>query len=97
MCWRVVVSWAMASFVGIGWCAGRGDAGETLFPFVLPWDDATPGVTNLSGWLEKPAGKVGQIRVGEDGHLYAGAERIRFFGVDLALSANIPLKARHGA
>ena len=80
MSWRVLVSWAMASVVGTGWCAGRSDAGETLFPFVLPWDDATPGVTDLSGWLEKPVGRSGHVRVGEDGHLYAGAERIRFYG-----------------
>ena len=92
MCWRVVVSWAMASVVGVWWCAGRSDAGDTLFPFVLPWDDATPGVTDLSGWLQRPAGKFGHVRVGEDGHLYAGTERIRFYGVDLAFSANIPLK-----
>ncbi len=61
-----------------------------LFPFVLPWDDATPGIVDLSGWLHKPAGKFGHVRAGADGHLYAGQERIRFFGVDLAFSANFP-------
>lgn len=69
-----------------------GAAGARLFPFVLPWDDATPGVANLSGWLHKPAGKFGRIRAGDDGHLYAGNDRIRFFGVDLAFSANFPRK-----
>jgi hypothetical protein len=61
-----------------------------MFPFVLPWDDATPGLVDLSGRLPKPAGKFGQVKAGEDGHLYAGTERIRFFGVDLAFGANIP-------
>ena len=65
-------------------------AAAGLFPFVLPWDDATPGVANLSAWLPKPAGKFGHIRGGDDGHLYAGKDRIRFFGVDLAFSANFP-------
>ena len=66
--------------------------GTSLFPFVLPWDDATPGIVNLSGWLHRPAGKFGHIRAGDDGHLYAGKERIRFFGVDLAFSANFPAR-----
>lgn len=64
-----------------------------LFPFVLPWDDASPGVTDLSGWLPKPAGKFGQVHADEDGHLYAGGTRIRFFGVDLSFSANVPKHA----
>src|SRR5262249_1713805 len=60
-----------------------------LFPFVLPWDDAAPGVTDVSGLLEKPAGKHGFVSV-KDGHLYAGENRIRFFGVNLAFGANFP-------
>ncbi|MGD0040737.1 MAG: hypothetical protein ABSE84_10050, partial [Isosphaeraceae bacterium] len=55
-----------------------------LFPFVLPWDDASPGITDLSGWLPKPAGKFGPVRVGPDGHLYTGRRRLRLNGVDLA-------------
>lgn len=66
------------------------EAPRALFPFVLPWDDAEPGVANLSGWLPKPAGKFGHVRAKADGHLYAGDARIRFFGVDLAFSANVP-------
>lgn len=65
---------------------------DSLFPFVLPWDDATPGITNLSGWLPKPAGKFGHIQAAPDGHLYAGQERIRLHGVDLAFGANFPAK-----
>jgi hypothetical protein len=58
----------------------------------LPWDDSTPGITNLSGWNDKPAGEFGPVRAGADGHLYVGDQRIRFFGVDVAFSGNIPLK-----
>src|SRR5437870_3413819 len=63
-----------------------------LVPFVLPWDDASPGVTNASAWLHKPAGKFGPVHAGKDGHLYAGAQRIRFFGVNLCFDATLPRK-----
>ncbi|HEV3116391.1 MAG TPA: hypothetical protein VGY58_05020, partial [Gemmataceae bacterium] len=63
-----------------------------LAPFVLPWDDASPGVTNVSGWLHKPAGKFGAVHAGKDGHLYAGKQRIRFFGVNLCFDATMPRK-----
>ena len=35
---------------------------QALCPFVLPWDDASPGVTNLSDWNQTPAGKLGRVR-----------------------------------
>jgi hypothetical protein len=76
--------------------SGRAPADEAapakLFPFVLPWDDAAPGVTDLSGWLHKPAGKFGPVRAGKDGHLYASDKRVRFFGVNLCFGANFPRK-----
>jgi hypothetical protein len=67
-------------------------ADNTVFPFVLPWDDASPSITDLSGWLEKPAGKHGHVRVGKDAHFYAGENRIRFIGVNLAFAAGMPAK-----
>jgi hypothetical protein len=63
-----------------------------MFPFVLPWDDDSPSIVDLSGWLHKPAGKFGHLRAAADGHLYAGTERIRLFGVDLEAAANFPRK-----
>ena len=63
-----------------------------LFPFVLPWDDASASVTNVSAWLDKPAGKNGFI-VARDGHLFAGDQRIRFFGVNTTFSADFPTHA----
>jgi len=64
--------------------------GATAVSFCSALDDASPSVADLSGWLPKPAGKSGQVHAEGDGHLYAGADRIRFFGVDLAFSGNIP-------
>lgn len=69
---------------------GPGQQPAVMFPFVLPWDDASPSVVDLSGWLHKPAGKFGHVRAAADGHLYAGAQRIRLFGVDLEAGANFP-------
>jgi len=77
---------------------GRG-ADETrvaLAPFVLPWDDASPGVTNVSGWLAQAAGKFGPVHAGTDGHLYAGEQRMRFFGVNLCFDATMPRKEGRG-
>jgi hypothetical protein len=67
-------------------------AAAALFPFVLPWDDASPGLTDLSGWLTKPAGQAGHVRVGGDGHFYAGTERLRFLGVNLSFAGGMPTK-----
>jgi hypothetical protein len=63
-----------------------------LFPFVLPWDDSSPGIANISEWFHKPSGALGHVRVGDDGHLYVGERRIRFFGVNLCFGACFPRK-----
>ncbi len=72
--------------------AGVMAADENFFPFVLPWDDASSSITDLSGWLEKPAGKSGHVHIGEDAHFYAGDKRIRFLGVNMSFSAGMPAK-----
>jgi hypothetical protein len=82
----------LASTLSLVGAAAAGAADAPLFPFVLPWDDATPSLTDLSGWLEKPAGKHGPVRVGPDAHFYAGDRRIRFLGVNLAFAAGMPAK-----
>lgn len=56
---------------------------QDMTAVVLPWDDASPGVADLSSWSHRPAGKFGTVRIGGDGHFYAGDERIRFWGVNL--------------
>ena len=60
-----------------------------LFPFVLPWDDASASVANVSGTLDKPAGTHGFVAA-RDGHLFAGDKRIRFFGVNVCFSGAFP-------
>lgn len=61
-----------------------------LFPFVIPWDDAASTVTDLSGLNHRPAGKFGPVTTGPDGHFHAGAERIRFLGVNIVAGACFP-------
>lgn len=68
------------------------DEASTVFPFVLPWDDASQSITDLSGWLDKPAGSRGHVRVGDDAHFYAGNERIRFLGVNVSFAGGMPSK-----
>ncbi|HZJ17786.1 MAG TPA: carbohydrate binding domain-containing protein [Chthoniobacteraceae bacterium] len=72
--------------------AAAGASAAEMFPFVLPWDDASPSITNLSPWLEKPAGREGFVTV-KDGHLFANGKRLRIFGVNVAFGANFPTHA----
>ncbi|HEV7866461.1 MAG TPA: carbohydrate binding domain-containing protein [Chthoniobacteraceae bacterium] len=65
---------------------------QELFPFALPWDDASENATNVSSWLDAPAGKSGFVEV-KDGHLFAGEKRLRFFGVNMAFGGNFPTHA----
>ena len=66
---------------------------EELIPFLLPWDDGSESITDVSSLLEKPAGKSGFIQV-KDGHLYDSAgKRFRINGVNFAFSANFPAEA----
>ncbi len=64
-----------------------------VFPFVLPWDDASPGIADMSGLLDPPAGKHGFIQVSSNGHFQAGGRRIRFFGVNLSFAGGLPAPA----
>ncbi|PAS95700.1 MAG: hypothetical protein CGU28_11755 [Candidatus Dactylopiibacterium carminicum] len=65
---------------------------EPLFPFVMPWDDASANLTNLAAWNPKPAGREGFVRVC-DGHLCVGDARIRFLGVNIVFGSVAPDRA----
>ncbi|HEV7301431.1 MAG TPA: carbohydrate binding domain-containing protein [Tepidisphaeraceae bacterium] len=93
---RSIVSMATAVVSVVGSVAGiaRGQdpmVMSPMFPFVLPWDDVSENVTNVSSWLDAPAGKHGFIAA-RGPHLYAGEQRFRFFGVNMAFGANFPQK-----
>jgi hypothetical protein len=60
-----------------------------LAPFAPPWDDTAAGPTDISGTLDKPAGKFGFVHV-NDGHLYTGNHRLRLFGANFTAAAGMP-------
>lgn len=80
--------WRCLAFVAILACSTSVRAAD-LFPYRLPWDDASDNLTNLATWNAKPAGGAGFVRV-ENGHLYAGSERIRFLGVNMVFAGTTP-------
>jgi hypothetical protein len=58
--------------------------------FVMPWNDATPGPTDMSWLLEKPAGAHGFI-TSRDGHFATGdGRRWRAWGVVICGEAAVP-------
>jgi Fe-S cluster assembly iron-binding protein IscA len=65
---------------------------QKLFPFYLPWDDSEETIVSLSHYLNKPAGMLGRVQAGTDGHLYTGGERIKFLGVNICAGAAFPKK-----
>lgn len=67
------------------------DQASPLFPFVVnPWRESPGNVTDLSAWLDKPAGRHGFVAV-EHGHFVTGdGQPIRFLGVNCAFSGCFP-------
>ncbi len=66
----------------------KASAEEDLFPFVITYEPRQ-GITDLSGWLERPAGKHGYVRA-EDGRLVTDAGPIRFWATNLCFEACFP-------
>jgi hypothetical protein len=63
------------------------------FPFVIPWDDASAAITDVSALNPTPAGGNGFITA-RNGHFYdEKGNRVRFLGVNFAFSANFPAKS----
>lgn len=69
-------------------------AAADLQPFRMPWNDATPGVTNLQSWQPREAGADGWVTVSPEGHYLAGGQRIRFLGVNTEAGNNFPTRER---
>ena len=70
-------------------------ASSAMFPFALPWDDASPGtITDVSFLNAKPAGKNGYI-VPKNGHFVESktGRRIRFIGTNFAAHDAFPSHA----
>lgn len=84
----LVLAAALAALAAAMPAARAGD----LFSFAMPWDDGGDGgVTDLSAWNDKPAGKHGVVTVA-DGHLMAGPQRLRLFGVNIVFGSVAPTR-----
>ena len=61
------------------------------FPFVIPGDDATPSVTDMSKLSPKAAGADGFVRA-KDGHLATDSRRLKIWGVNTCFDADFPTR-----
>jgi hypothetical protein len=61
---------------------------EPMFPFVISYD-APDNATNVSSWLDRPAGLQGFVRV-EDGHLATNDGPLRLWAANLCFEACFP-------
>ncbi|MCA9118601.1 MAG: cellulase family glycosylhydrolase [Planctomycetaceae bacterium] len=86
-----ITLFAMTLAYGADWASAQfaGDENRSaLFPFMVSYD--SPGnLTNLSSWLDAPAGKHGHLRV-QDGHFFTDNGPIRFWGTNLCFEACFP-------
>ena len=73
---RFALAWLGAALISAA-------AQAQLVPFVLPWNDASPSVTDLSA-MNPPIGPSSRVTVNADGHFVANGERVRFLGVNFA-------------
>lgn len=65
---------------------------NAMFPFVLPWDDSSKTVTDVSFLNPTPAGNGGYVKA-KNGHFYdEKGRRVRFLGVNIAAGAAFPDK-----
>lgn len=70
--------------------AARASAQE-LVPFVLPWDDGAAPELVPAAADRREAGSRGRVEV-RGGHLFAGKERLRLFGVNVTAGACFPAR-----
>jgi hypothetical protein len=67
----------------------RALAGPDWFAF-RPSKELAPGVIDMDGWLDRPAGKHGGVRTVQDGFAFADGTPVKFWGVNLSYTANAP-------
>lgn len=63
-----------------------------LFPFVLPWNDSSDTVIDLSQIVYRNIDAEGFVRVSQDGHFAVNSGRIKFWGTNMTFGANFPSK-----
>jgi hypothetical protein len=66
-------------------------AGPDWFAF-QPSKEVTAGVIDMGGWLDRPAGKHGGVRMVKDRFAFEDGTPVKFWGVNLSYTANAPDK-----
>lgn len=62
-----------------------------LFPFVLPYDDGSSGITHMGNNLNQgPIGNNSPLEISEEGHFTIDGKRIRFWGVNVTGASCFP-------
>ncbi len=67
---------------------------DQLQAFRMPWNDGSPGVTNLHSWQEGVAGAKGWVTATQEGNFSYGGERLRFLGVNIGAADCFPTHDR---
>ncbi|HUG12087.1 MAG TPA: carbohydrate binding domain-containing protein [Opitutaceae bacterium] len=80
--------------VSLSWVAF---AEAQMEPFQMPWNDASPGITNLQDWQTPITTGSEWVRVTTDGQYEVEGERIRFLGVNVGAASAMPTHARADA
>jgi hypothetical protein len=84
----------------VGFHATQGDldkltrtlAGPDWFAF-RPSKEVVPGVIDVDGWLDRPAGKHGGVHMVKDGFAFEDGTPVKFWGVNLSYTASAPDRA----
>lgn len=91
----------LAAVMGTGAALARGGgqapaaaSQARMFPFVIPWDDPSPTLVDVSGLNTRPAGTNGFIVV-KNGHFAEEktGRRVRFVGVNMTFASAFPARA----
>ncbi len=64
-----------------------------MFPFVLPWNDSSNTVIDLSQIVYRDINAEGFVYVTSDGHFAVNSGRIKFWGTNTTFGANFPSKS----
>ncbi len=64
-------------------------AGPDWFAF-QPAKEVVPGVIDMGGWLDGPAGKHGGVRIVKDAFAFEDGTPVKFWGVNLSYTASAP-------
>jgi hypothetical protein len=82
-CGTIMINiWRLAVLASVSVCCGPSVHAEQI-SFVLPWNDAAPGITDLSSWNQN-IGPNDRVSGTPDGHFVVNGKRIRFFGMNFA-------------